>query len=118
MLYPCLLLQFWNQLIISKLGIEWQHSVISFKHNGSLRPYSRIFRPELLPSKSKKQKSKAIPVTGCGALWGCEMFRIPRCLDIRLTDGGKVVSLTHRPRSTPQKLFCLFMFPVLIPVRG
>jgi hypothetical protein len=31
------------------------------------------------------------------------MLRIPHCLDIRLTDGGKVVSPTHRPRSTPQK---------------
>jgi hypothetical protein len=40
-------------------------------------------------------KSKAIPVTGCGGL--------QHCLDSRLTDGGKVVSPTHRPHSTPQK---------------
>jgi hypothetical protein len=33
------------------------------------------------------------------------MFRIPHCLDIRLTDGGKVVSPTHRPRSNPQKQY-------------
>jgi hypothetical protein len=31
------------------------------------------------------------------------MLRIPRCLDNRIADGGKVVSITHRPRSTPQK---------------
>jgi hypothetical protein len=31
------------------------------------------------------------------------MLRIPHYLDSRLTDGGEVVSLTHRPRSTPQK---------------
>jgi hypothetical protein len=31
------------------------------------------------------------------------MLRIPHCLDSRLTDGGKVVSHTHRPRFTPQK---------------
>jgi hypothetical protein len=31
------------------------------------------------------------------------MLRIPYCLDNRFIDGGKVVSLTHRPRSTPQK---------------
>jgi hypothetical protein len=33
------------------------------------------------------------------------MLRIPHCLDNWLTDGGKVVSLTHWPRSTSQKLF-------------
>jgi rRNA maturation protein Nop10 len=31
------------------------------------------------------------------------MLRIPYCLDNRLTDGGKVVSLTHPPHFTPQK---------------
>jgi hypothetical protein len=31
------------------------------------------------------------------------MLKIPYCVDNRLTDGGKVVSHTHRPRSTPQK---------------
>jgi hypothetical protein len=33
------------------------------------------------------------------------MLKIPHCLDNRLTYGGKVVSLTHRPHSTPQKHF-------------
>jgi hypothetical protein len=45
----------------------------------------------------------AIPITGREGLWGCEMLRLPRCLDNRLTDAGKVVSLRHRPRSTSQK---------------
>jgi hypothetical protein len=49
------------------------------------------------------QKSKAIPETGRGGLQGCEMLRIPHCLENRLTDGGKFVSLKQRPRSTPQK---------------
>jgi hypothetical protein len=44
-------------------------------------------------------KSKAIPVTGLLGLQGCEMLRIPNCLDHRLTDGGP----THRPHFTPQK---------------
>jgi hypothetical protein len=48
-------------------------------------------------------RKNAIPVTGRGGLHGCEMLRIPYCLYSRLTDGGEVVSLTHRPRSTPQK---------------
>jgi hypothetical protein len=33
----------------------------------------------------------------------CEMLKIIHCLDIRFTDGGKIVSPTHRPRSTLQK---------------
>jgi hypothetical protein len=31
------------------------------------------------------------------------MLRIPHCLDNRLTDGGKVVSPTHRPHFTHKK---------------
>jgi hypothetical protein len=31
------------------------------------------------------------------------MLRIPHCLDSRLAHGGKVVSPTHRPLSTPHK---------------
>jgi hypothetical protein len=50
-----------------------------------------------------KKKSNAIPVTGRGGLWGCEMLGIPHCLDNRPTDGDKVVSPTHRLRSSPQK---------------
>jgi hypothetical protein len=38
-----------------------------------------------------------------------EMLRIPYCLNDRLTDGGKTVSPTHRPRSTPQKHY-FFVF--------
>jgi hypothetical protein len=34
---------------------------------------------------------------------GCEMSRISHCLDNRLTDGGNVVSLMRRQRSTPEK---------------
>jgi hypothetical protein len=31
------------------------------------------------------------------------MLRITHCVDNRLIDGGKVVSLTHPPHFTPQK---------------
>jgi hypothetical protein len=31
------------------------------------------------------------------------MLRIPHCLDNRLINGGKVVSLTHPPHFTPKK---------------
>jgi hypothetical protein len=48
-------------------------------------------------------KGKAIPVTGHGSIWGCEMSRLPHFLDNRLTDGGKVVSLTRQPPFNPQE---------------
>jgi hypothetical protein len=44
-----------------------------------------------------------VPVTGRGALFGCEMLGITLCLDSLFTDGVKVVSFTHLPRSVPQK---------------
>jgi hypothetical protein len=51
--------------------------------------------------------SNVILMTGRGVLWGCEMLRVSRCLENRFTRGGKVVSLTHRPPSAPQKhYFC------------
>jgi hypothetical protein len=48
-------------------------------------------------------ESKAIPVTGCGGLYGCEMLKIPHCLNNLLTNGGKVARPTHWPRCIPQK---------------
>jgi hypothetical protein len=54
-------------------------------------------------SISKVKVSKAIPVTGLRGLYGCEMLRIPHCLDNRLIDGSKAVSPTHPPHFTPQK---------------
>jgi hypothetical protein len=56
-------------------------------------------------------KSKAVLVTGIGGL-----LRIPYSVDNRITDGGKVVSLTRRPRSTAQKH--IFHLLLLISVRG
>jgi hypothetical protein len=52
-------------------------------------------------------KSKTMHVTGRGGLWGSEMLRIPLCLDTRLTDGGKVVSHTHRPCFSSINIICL-----------
>jgi hypothetical protein len=65
-----------------------------------------------------KKKSKAVLVIGRGGLYGCEMLRIPHCLDNWLVDGGKVVSTTHLPHFTPQKHYLFLMLPVLISVRG
>jgi hypothetical protein len=57
------------------------------------------------PMRPLKKKSNAIPITGRGALKDCETLRIPHSLDSPLTDGGKVVSPTYRPCSTPQKYY-------------
>jgi hypothetical protein len=54
-------------------------------------------------------KSRAISLRGRGGLQSCEILRVPRCLDNRLTDGGKVVSPTHRPHFTPQKHYYFYV---------
>jgi hypothetical protein len=54
----------------------------------------------------------AIPKTGRGVLYGCEMLRIPHCLDSRLTVGGKVISLPLLPR------IIIFLLLVFIYVRS
>jgi hypothetical protein len=46
---------------------------------------------------------KFIHLTGCEGPQGCETSRFPHILDNRLTDSGKVVSLTRRPPFTPQE---------------
>jgi hypothetical protein len=51
-------------------------------------------------------KGKAIPVTGREGPQGCETSRLPHFLDNRLTDGGKVVSLTRRSPFTPHEDSC------------
>jgi hypothetical protein len=53
-----------------------------------------------LPNLSK---NKAIPVTGREGLEGCQKWRLPHLLDNRLSDGGKVVSLTRLQPFTPQE---------------
>jgi hypothetical protein len=50
------------------------------------------------------KKGKNIPVTGRGGPQGCETSRLPHFLGNRLTDVGKVVSLTRRPPFTPRKI--------------
>jgi hypothetical protein len=56
-------------------------------------------------STLRKEKGKAIAVTGCGGLQCCEMLSIPHCLDSRLTDGDEVVSPTHWLHFTLYKHF-------------
>jgi hypothetical protein len=58
------------------------------------------------PIDLKYLKLKLSPETSHDGLQVCEMLRIPHCLDSRLTDGDKVVSPTHWPRSSSQKHYC------------
>jgi hypothetical protein len=60
--------------------------------------YSFLLEAESFKSntKYKGKKGKAVPVTGRGGTYGCETSRLSYFLYIRLTDGGKVVSLTRR----------------------
>jgi hypothetical protein len=47
---------------------------------------------------------KAIPGTGRGSPWGCEISRLPYFLENWLTDGGEVVNLMRWQPSTPSKI--------------
>jgi hypothetical protein len=47
----------------------------------------------VINTKRVEGKSKTVRVTVRG---GFETSRLPHCLDSRLTDSGKFVSLTHR----------------------
>jgi hypothetical protein len=61
------------------------------------------------------KKLETVPITGRGGPLGCEILRIPHCLDNRLIDGGKFVSPMHRPNVTPQKHFLLcFQYSFLL----
>jgi hypothetical protein len=66
----------------------------------------------MVTSSLQGKEGKAIPVTGLGCPQGCETSRLPHFLDNRLTDGGEVVSLKHRPPFTPRKV------PGTLSVRG
>jgi hypothetical protein len=53
-----------------------------------------------------ERKSKAIPLTGRGRLWGCVMLRIPHCLENRLTVNCEILatcSSTYSPVRTSQE---------------
>jgi hypothetical protein len=67
---------------------------------------TKVFSVPVYCYLRQQVKSEAIPVTGRGGLYGCKMLRNQHCLDNRLTDGGKVVSSTHRPLLySPETLF-------------
>jgi hypothetical protein len=60
----------------------------------------------------KRLKGKSIPLQAWTGPEGSEKLRFPDFMKTA-QDGGKVVSLTHRPPLPPQEIL-----PVLISVRG
>jgi hypothetical protein len=79
--------------------------VISFKRrplhalvkNLSWTGGSQVQKKNIFPLTEKEKKSKAIPITGSGGPWICEMLKILHCQEKLLRDGGKVVRPTNRP---------------------
>jgi hypothetical protein len=100
---PRCLLQSWAGPIAA-LGPERKYSpAVQPIYRDSMQSY--IGHGSASRDRSALQsKRNAIPVSGHVGLQGCDMLKIPHCLDNRITDGGKV-SPTHRLRSTPQKLY-------------
>jgi hypothetical protein len=56
------------------------------------------------PDVIRKVKVNPIPVTGREGPQCSETSKIPHFLDNRLTNGGKIVSLTRRPPFTPRNI--------------
>jgi hypothetical protein len=65
----------------------------------------KLVQANLGAANSSHRAHIKILVTGRGGLQDCDMLRISYCINSLLTSGGKVVCLTHRPRSTTQKHF-------------
>jgi hypothetical protein len=78
----------------SSLNIRDQ---VSHPHKTTSKIIASLVQIFRFPNSICKRKNRAVPVTGHRSLQGCEMLRIPQCLDNQLTDGDKVVSLTHWP---------------------
>jgi hypothetical protein len=56
-------------------------------------------------------------LTDLGGPYGCQTSRLPLFLDNRLTDGGEVVRLTHRPPFISRKFLVLLSVRVWVDPR-
>jgi hypothetical protein len=84
-------------VLLTNLSDALEHDAFSYRRNSL---------------KSKVKQTKDSPLT---CLKGCEVLRLPHCLDVRLTDGGEV-SFTHRQHFTHQNIY--FFFLVLVYFRA
>ena len=62
-----------------------------------------------------KGKGKGIPLQAWEGSWGSRRLRLLDLLDTRHYEGGKVVTLTHRPPSPPGSSWYSFIEAELIP---
>jgi hypothetical protein len=77
-----------------------------------IEPIWTIGLLSLSRSYSWKKKSKVIPVTGRGGMYGCKMSRFTHCLDNRFKDGG---CQPYKPAAFyPAKIFW-YSFPLVNP---
>jgi hypothetical protein len=104
----CMYLTAYSGLILNATGLYYARDRFRFLPGQWLTNYS-AFVAFHIQWRQTPRKSKTIPVTGLGGLQGSEIFRIPNCLDNRLTHCGKVVSRTHPAHFTPQKHYYFYV---------
>jgi hypothetical protein len=76
-----------------------------------LRPWSVCSRNSQIiwTSCIAVSKGKGFPLQAWSGPWGSRRLRLLDLLDFRHYEGGKVVTLTHRPSSTPE-VFLVLIF--------
>jgi hypothetical protein len=67
------------------------------------------FLARLPEDNYKVVKAKGFPLQAYSGSWGSRRLRLPYLLDFRHYEGGKVVTLTHRP-SSPPGVFLVLIF--------
>jgi hypothetical protein len=85
---------------------QTEHSTQSYTYN----------KEHITHDHYNTQKSKAIPVTGRGGLWGYQVLKISHCQDTRLKMAARL-SDVHNDRALLTRNI-IFMLLVLISVRG
>jgi hypothetical protein len=98
------------QIIICETNIYAEQCTISSEImlplESTMRDWKAVNEGEIYVFlERKKEKGKAIPVTGCEGPQGCDVPRLPHLLDNQPRDGGKVVSLTRQSPFVPQEDF-------------
>jgi hypothetical protein len=84
---------------------------------GRYFPFSKVFQAVHSQPCDKVRKGKGFPLQAWYGFWGSRRLRLLDHLDIRHYEGGKVVTLTHRPPSPPG-IFVVLIFRVWVDFRA